>query len=107
MEGTRPYEGGSNPPGAVLPLLELHHDDGSCAVTGGVVHRGAGLPALDGAYLFTDYCDGRLRAVRAADGRVVEERTFDAAADGWSPSAPTPPARCTCCRWAADLDLEA
>ncbi|HLT70208.1 MAG TPA: PQQ-dependent sugar dehydrogenase [Acidimicrobiales bacterium] len=81
VEGTRPYEGGSNPPGAVLPLLELHHDDGSCAVTGGVVHRGAGLPALDGAYLFTDYCDGRLRAVRVADGAVAEERTFDAAAD--------------------------
>jgi glucose/arabinose dehydrogenase len=81
MEGAQPYEGGSNPPGAVLPLLELHHDDGSCAVTGGVVHRGDGIPALDGAYLFTDYCDGRLRAVRAADGRVVEERTFDAAAD--------------------------
>lgn len=81
MEGAQPYEGGSNPPGAVLPLLELHHDDGSCAVTGGVVYRGDGIPALEGAYLFTDYCDGRLRAVRAADGRVVEERTFDAAAD--------------------------
>ena len=78
MEGAHPYEGGSNPEGGVLPLFEFDHGEGGCAVTGGVVYRGAAIPELSGAYLFTDYCDGRLRAVRAGGGAVVEERVFDA-----------------------------
>jgi len=80
MEGAHPFEGGSNPEGAVLPLFEFDHSDGGCAVTGGVVYRGEAIPALTGAYLFTDYCDGRLRGVRAAEGAVAEEHTFAAEA---------------------------
>ena len=78
MEGAHPYDGGSNPEGAILPLFEFDHSDGGCAITGGVVYRGSAIPQLAGAYLFSDYCDGRIRAVRAADGVVVEERIFDA-----------------------------
>ena len=78
MEGAHPFEGGSNPEGGVLPLFEFDHSDGGCAVTGGVVYRGTAIPELTGAYLFTDYCDGRLRGVRASDGQAVEEHTFDA-----------------------------
>jgi hypothetical protein len=47
-------------------------------VTGGFVYRGAANPQLTGAYLFTDYCNGQIRALRAADGGTVEDRTFDA-----------------------------
>jgi glucose/arabinose dehydrogenase len=78
MEGAHPFEDGTNPDGGVLPLFEFDHGDGGCAVTGGVVYRGTAIPELAGAYLFTDYCDGRLRGVRAGDGQVVEEHTFDA-----------------------------
>jgi glucose/arabinose dehydrogenase len=78
MEGAHPFEGGTNPEGAVLPLFEFDHSEGGCAVTGGVVYRGEAIPELTGAYLFTDYCDGRLRGVRAADGQVVEDHTFAA-----------------------------
>ena len=78
MEGTHPFEGGENPEGGVLPVFEYDRDEGGCSITGGVVYRGAAIPALDGAYLFTDFCDGRLRAIRAADGETVDERTFDA-----------------------------
>jgi len=78
MEGAHPYDDGSNPDGAVLPLFEFDHSDGGCAITGGVVYRGSAIPQLAGAYLFSDYCDGRIRAVRAADGVVVEEHIFDA-----------------------------
>jgi glucose/arabinose dehydrogenase len=77
MEGAHPFEGGSNPDGAVLPVFEYDRSEGGCSVTGGVVYRGSAIPALDGAYLFTDYCDGRLRAIRAAGGQTVDERTFD------------------------------
>jgi glucose/arabinose dehydrogenase len=77
MEGAHPFEGGTNPDGAVLPVFEYDRSEGGCSVTGGVVYRGSAIPALDGAYLFTDYCDGRLRAIRAAGGQTVDERTFD------------------------------
>jgi glucose/arabinose dehydrogenase len=77
MEATHPFEGGSNPEGAVLPVFEYDRSEGACSITGGVVYRGTAIPALDGAYLFTDYCDGRLRAIRAAGGQTTDERTFD------------------------------
>jgi len=81
MEGAHSFEGGSNPDGAVLPVFEYDRSEGGCSVTGGVVYRGAAIAGLDGAYLFTDYCDGRLRAIRAAGGQTVDERTFDVSGD--------------------------
>jgi hypothetical protein len=78
MEGAHPYEGGTNPEGGVLPVFEYDRTGGGCSVTGGVVYRGEAIPALTGAYLFTDYCAGQIRALRAEGGQTVEERTFDA-----------------------------
>jgi glucose/arabinose dehydrogenase len=78
MEGAHSFEGGSNPDGGVLPVFEYDRSGGGCSITGGLVYRGAAIPALTGAYLFTDYCAGQLRGVRASGGQVVEERTFDA-----------------------------
>lgn len=78
MEGAHPFEGGSNPEGGVLPVFEYDRSAGGCSVTGGLVYRGAAIPALTGAYLFTDYCAGQIRGLRASAGQTVEERTFDA-----------------------------
>ena len=50
----------------VPPLAEYGHDLG-CSVTGGVVYRGADLPWLQGAYLFADYCSGRVWALEQLD----------------------------------------
>jgi glucose/arabinose dehydrogenase len=80
LEGTHPYEGGSAPEGAVDPVFEYSHDEG-CSITGGVVYRGTNVPGLAGTYLFTDYCNGRIRGIRARDGAVTEQRVFDAEAD--------------------------
>jgi glucose/arabinose dehydrogenase len=80
IEATHPYEGGSNPDGGVLPVFEYSHDEG-CSVTGGVIYRGSAIPGLEGAYLFSDYCQGDVRALRVRDGQVTEERTFDAHVD--------------------------
>jgi glucose/arabinose dehydrogenase len=77
MEATHEFEGGSNPDGAVLPIFEYDHEQG-CSITGGVVYRGSGVPGLAGAYLFTDYCNGTIRAVRAQNGALSEEKVFDA-----------------------------
>ena len=51
----------------IRPLAEYGHDLG-CSVTGGVVYRGAELPWLDGAYLFADYCSGRVWALEQLGG---------------------------------------
>ena len=80
MEATHPFEGGSNPDGGVLPVFEYSHSEG-CSVTGGVVYRGSAIAGLEGAYLFGDYCQGDLRALRVRNGQVIEERTFDAHVD--------------------------
>jgi glucose/arabinose dehydrogenase len=45
--------------GLIEPVAEYSHDEG-CSVTGGYVYRGQAIPALKGAYLYADYCSGRL-----------------------------------------------
>jgi hypothetical protein len=52
---------GCNDPSLVLPRYEYTHAEG-CSVTGGYVYRGAGVPALQGEYVYGDYCSGRLWA---------------------------------------------
>ncbi|HMG44125.1 MAG TPA: PQQ-dependent sugar dehydrogenase [Acidimicrobiales bacterium] len=76
MEGSHPFEGGSNPDGAVLPVYEYANGDDGCAVTGGVVYRGPAT-SLEGIYLFGDSCQNYVRAIRLADGEVVDEGRFE------------------------------
>ena len=65
-EGARRY----NPVGStfsepVAPVFTYPTDEG-CAVTGGYVYRGPSAPSLVGAYLFADYCNGKVWALRHA-----------------------------------------
>ena len=80
-EGTAPVVDGE-PPGLVPPLLEYPHE-GRCGITGGAVYRGSAIPELDGAYLYSDLCDGVVRAVTVADGTVRAQRAFDDAQAGY------------------------
>lgn len=66
MEGSHCFqpEEGCDTTKRWLPTYEYSHDDG-CSVTGGVVYRGTDLPELDGVYLFSDYCSGWIRGLRA------------------------------------------
>ena len=55
--------------GLVLPIFEYSHSEGGCSVTGGVVISGDIIPALDGVYVFGDYCSGLLWGIaRDANG---------------------------------------
>lgn len=59
---------------AIEPVFDYSHDNGNCSITGGFVYRGKAITALDGAYFFTDYCAGSLRAVTlGSDGRFAKE----------------------------------
>ena len=60
--------------GTILPAFEYDHGFG-CSVTGGVVVRNS-IPALEGVYLFADFCSGLLWGI----GRDANEN--------WSASDP-------------------
>jgi glucose/arabinose dehydrogenase len=68
-EGKEPYLDGAGrrADDAIAPVFQYRHEDGNCSITGGFVYRGKAVPALDGAFLFADYCAGRLRAVKLDD----------------------------------------
>jgi|GEM_PF-3754764 len=46
----------------VAPIFEYDHTQG-LSITGGVVYRGAALPELNGAYVFSDFVSGRIWAL--------------------------------------------
>jgi glucose/arabinose dehydrogenase len=50
-----------------FPVLEYSHDLG-CSITGGYRYRGTQYPALQGVYLYGDYCSGRLWVAGQEDG---------------------------------------
>lgn len=81
-EGTAPYLDGDGRQSAdaVPPVFEYTHDDGNCSITGGFVYRGEAIESLQGAYLFADYCAGRLRAVRLDEDGAFE-RELDLGVD--------------------------
>jgi len=73
LEGTHRYAG-SAPPGAVPPVYEYSHATGGCVVIGGDVYRGSAIPALVGDYVFADFCEGTLQALRVQpDGSVTHQ----------------------------------
>ncbi len=62
-EGTRLFDEdrpGADPP--VFPVHEYTHNEGGCTVTGGYVVHDPGLPALEGRYIYADFCIGELRS---------------------------------------------
>ena len=57
--------------GLELPVAEYDHSD-SCSISGGYVFRGRGTPSLLGAYVYGDYCSGKIWGLRY-DGSSVTE----------------------------------
>jgi glucose/arabinose dehydrogenase len=80
--GWRPFEGTSriyadeSAPGHVRPVIQTRHSEGYCSITGGYVVRDPAVPALRGQYVYSDYCDGRIRAARLSSGRARNDRNL-------------------------------
>ncbi|HEY4412976.1 MAG TPA: PQQ-dependent sugar dehydrogenase [Gaiellaceae bacterium] len=65
------------------PVLTYTHQ-GRCAVIGGVVVHDPRLTSLTGSFLYSDLCDGELRAFTYANGAAADDRDL-----GLSVSKPT------------------
>ena len=72
MEGSHCFrQQGCDAQGLTMPVAEYGRD-GGCSVTGGHVYRGRRIPSLYGAYLYGDFCSGKIWALRH-DGAAVTE----------------------------------
>ncbi len=73
MEGSSCFEPsrGCDAQGLEMPIAEYGRE-GGCSVTGGYVYRGNRLPSLFGAYIYGDFCSGKIWALRY-DGAQVDE----------------------------------
>jgi glucose/arabinose dehydrogenase len=81
MEGSLCYEpsSGCQTANRVLPILEVNHSSGDCAIVGGYRYRGTAVPSLAGKYVHSDNCTGRIRiGTQGAGGtwtQVVDQDT--------------------------------
>lgn len=73
LEGTVCFPLGApcNPAGLVHPVVEYDHGSG-CSITGGYVYRGSAIPALQGAYFYSDFCTSFVRSFRSVNGQVTQ-----------------------------------
>ena len=76
MEGKHCYPPGTScdATGLELPLWEYRLADGNCSITGGYVYRGRGMPSLLGAYVYGDFCSGKIWGLRYDGNAVTEQR---------------------------------
>jgi glucose/arabinose dehydrogenase len=69
MEGFHCFDAATcDQTGLTLPVAEYAHGQGDCSVTGGYVYRGSAAPSLAGAYLYADFCSGRIWTLRRLPG---------------------------------------
>jgi glucose/arabinose dehydrogenase len=70
-DGTPPSAAGG--PAVVDPIFDMSHANGDCAIIGGYVYRGSAVAALGNDYLYTDNCNGKIRALTRS-GMTVTNR---------------------------------
>jgi len=75
MEGFACYNpsSGCDTTGKTLPIKVYDHTSGNCSVTGGYVYRGYRRPELRGAYIYGDYCSGKIWMLRYNNGVVTSD----------------------------------
>ena len=72
MEGTSCFRDNSCDSDELVPPVAEYGRDGGCSVTGGYVYRENRIPSLVGAYLYGDFCTGKIWALRYDGSRVTE-----------------------------------
>jgi glucose/arabinose dehydrogenase len=76
FEGDHSFEGNGNPPDNYRrPVFEYSSANANCAVTGGYVSRDPKTPALQGRYLYGDFCGGSIRSFDPGSPASTDGRT--------------------------------
>lgn len=66
-------------PAVTWPVASYEHERGRCSVTGGLIYRGTGVPALRGRYVFGDFCTGELMTVQPGAGTTAGDLVLERA----------------------------
>ncbi|MBN8571120.1 MAG: PQQ-dependent sugar dehydrogenase, partial [Ignavibacteria bacterium] len=64
---------GCDTTGITMPVKVYNHTGGNCSITGGFVYRGQRRPELTGAYIYGDYCSGKIFMLRYDNGVVSQD----------------------------------
>jgi glucose/arabinose dehydrogenase len=75
-EGNHRFNNDQSPDGVTPPIHEYQHVGAACSISGGVLYRGAAIPALVGWYVFADLCTGEVHALHIANRAVTKEVTL-------------------------------
>lgn len=81
FEGTHRFNDDQPTQDHVAPVFEYPHGALGCSITGGVRYRGVALGDLRGAYVFSDYCSGRISALPVDDTGTVGQPVVVAQGD--------------------------
>ena len=75
MEGLHGFRSGRECDSAILraPVWEYPRSGGNCSVTGGYVYRGRRIPSLEGAYVYGDFCSGRIWGLRIDGDSITDQ----------------------------------
>jgi glucose/arabinose dehydrogenase len=57
--------------GFAPPIATYRHAAGRCSIIGGYVYRGRDIPALEGTYVYADFCTGELFGLREGRSTVL------------------------------------
>lgn len=59
-------------PSYVPPVFEYPHDNGRCAIIGGEVYRGSGVPSLFGCYIYADFCTAQFWSFKWDGAQITD-----------------------------------
>jgi hypothetical protein len=68
-------------PDLVEPVATYSHEDGNCAITGGFVYRGTAIAALQGIYVYGDYCASKVRGLLSRRGVRLDDHALSTSVD--------------------------
>jgi glucose/arabinose dehydrogenase len=63
FEGNERFNEDQAPGGHFPPIVTYPHEDGNCSISGGVAARNSTFDALNGWYVYGDFCSGQLWAL--------------------------------------------